>query len=167
MTTLPVRRIIAVALASGMAWVAFGQGAASAQADASAEMRALQARVDQLSARVAALDAMVVRQGLSTTIAGSASNEELVLRANAGSARGLSLGKDNATLRFARITLVGDEIALQATRGLSLKAATIDLDGAQINVKSRQDVQIKGNAISQDTPGSGNVRVGGGRVGDN
>ena len=165
MTTLPVRNIFAVALASGMAWVAFGQGAASAQADASAEMRTLQARV--LSARVAALDAMVVRQGLVTTVAGAASSEELVLRANAGSARGLSLGRDNATLRFARITLVGDEIALQATRGLSLKAATIDLDGAQINVKSRQDVQIKGNAIRQDTPGSGNVRVGGGRVGDN
>lgn len=161
------RRLLGLALAVGATWFAFGQGAASAQADAAAEMRSLQARVDQLSARVAALDAMVVRQGLSTTIAGSASNEELVLRANAGSARGLSLGKDNATLRFARITLVGDEIALQATRGLSLKAATIDLDGAQINVKSRQDVQIKGNAIRQDAPGSGNVRVGGGRVGDN
>jgi hypothetical protein len=159
-------RILACLAAIGGLSLAFGQGAASAQADAAAEMRALQARVDQLSARVAALDALVVRQGAVTTIAGGRTNDELVLRANADPARGLSLVKQDVTLRFARITLVGDEISLRAVRGISLKGATIDLDGA-INAKGSQNVPIKGSQIRDDGPGSGNIRVGGGRVGDN
>ncbi len=161
-----IRTTLARALALGAALgglsLAFGQGAAQAQADAAADLHALQARVDKLSARVAALDALVVQQGAVTTIGGERGVDELHLRTGTDRARGLSLVGKDAVLRFARLTLIADEVTFSAGQKISLKAPLIDLDGQKIAVKANKDVPIKGSALREDAPAS--VRVSGGKI---
>ena len=140
------RALVLVALAASLA-LAFGQGEATAQADAAGEVRALQEQVKQLSERVAALDAMLTRQGGRTiTLAGTGSNRALVLKGNAQLPEGLSIDKTDAVLRFSRITVMADEISLHARRSISLKSPAIDLDG-QIEAKGASDIILKGNKL--------------------
>ena len=126
--------------------IALGQGEAAAQADPSGEVRALRAEVDRLSARVTALDAMLVKQGRSITLSGGRGDRELILRAASDVPTGISIDRFDAVLRFGRITLIGDEISLNAKRSIDLKAATIRLDGL-IEAKGDRDIILKGSKI--------------------
>lgn len=142
---LVARSAACLAVAGSLAF-AFGNGEAAAQADPAGEVRALQAKVEQLSARVTALDAMLARQGRTVTVSGSGSDRDLILRVVPGLATGISLDRRDAVLRFDRITLAADEIALDAKRTISLKAAAISLNG-QVNANGQTDVIVKGNAV--------------------
>lgn len=168
-----IRTMLARALALGAALgglsLAFGQGAAQAQADAAASLISLQARVDQLSARVAAHDALIVQRGKVTTIGDVRGVDELHLRTWTDPTLGLSMVGKDAVLRFARITLIADEVTFSAGQKISLKAPLIDLDGQKINLdgqkinaKATGNVPIKGSALREDAPTS--VRVSGGKI---
>ena len=138
-----VMRALAPAVAAVGCVLAFSQGEATAQADAAAQLRELQGQVDALSAKVAALDAIIVRQERGLTITGRRFANEIVLRANPDTTRALTVDKNDAVLRFARITLIGDEISLSGSRSIALKAPAITLDG-QVDAKGRDDVTAKG-----------------------
>lgn len=159
MSRTTIARTLALGAALGALSLAFGQGAALAEADAADDLGILKARVEQLSARVAALDALIVRQGAVATIGVGRELDQLHLRTGADPAQGVSLVHKDATLRFARITLIADEVAISAGRKISLKAPIIDLDAPKIYTKSTADVPIKGNAIREN--GAGGVQVSG------
>ena len=139
-------RALALAAITGGLALAFGQGEAAAQADAAGEVRALRAELDQLTARVAALDAMLARQGRTITLSGDRSGRELVLRSTADLPAGITIAKADAVLRFDRIALIGKDITIHAQRTIDLKAAAITLDG-QLNAKGASDNSLKGNKI--------------------
>jgi outer membrane murein-binding lipoprotein Lpp len=141
-----LRAAVLFAAITGSLALAFGQGEAAAQADAAGEVRALRAEVERISARVAALDAIISKQGQTITVTGERSSDEVILRANANSRSNLSVSRADAVLRFDRITLIGKEIALSAHQKMSLKAPTISLDG-EVVAKGSNDLTIKGSKI--------------------
>lgn len=143
MNRFPVTWSLATCLVAGVAFLAFGQGEAAAQADAAAQLRALQAQVDQLSTRVTALDAMIGKQNRVITISGSRGDNDIVLRGNPATAHSLTVGDKDAVLNFRRITLTADEIALAGKKTITLKAPAITLDG-NVDAKGSNDITVKG-----------------------
>lgn len=142
----PSRAFALVALAASPA-LALGQGEAAAEAAAAGEVRALREQLTQLTGRVAALDAMLVRQGRrGIVLAGTGANRALVLTGTAQLPEGPSTGKTDAVLGFRRITVMADEIGPNARRSISRKAPDIGLDG-QIEAKGGADIILKGNTL--------------------
>lgn len=139
-------RALALAALAGCLVLAFGQGEAAAQADATAEIRALQTKVEQLSARVTALDAMFARQGRVITLSGARLDDELILRATPPPSSFMSVGDKDAVLSFRRIHLTGDEITVTGKKTITLKAPAITLDG-QIAASRTSDVTVKGFTV--------------------
>lgn len=143
------RSLAAIALAGAACLglgIGMGPGEAVAQSDNLAEIRSLQARVDQLSAQVAMLDALIVTQGPVTTISGARRGDAIVLRANPATAQLIRVGDKDAVLSFRRIAINADEIALTGRNAITLKAPAITLDGA-VQAKGSSDVTVKGNKL--------------------
>ncbi|AUX69710.1 hypothetical protein CHX26_09550 [Porphyrobacter sp. HT-58-2] len=128
-------------------WLVLGesgpQATAAAQTDAASEARALQARVDQLTTRLAALETLVSRQGRTMTFGGTTAETELVLRARPDTQNLARIGKADAVLQFDRITLMGKEITIDARRAIRLDAPAITLRG-HVEAKDIVDVPLKG-----------------------
>lgn len=152
--TPALRTTAALALAATLAGAAcFGpgmsEGAAAAQPGPSVEVRSLQARIDQLSVRVAALDAMIAAQGTVTTVSGPRRGEALILRANPDTLQLIRVGDRDAALSFRRITINADEIALNGKQAITLKAPAITLDGA-VQAKGGSEIVIKGSKVGSN-----------------
>lgn len=130
-----------------------------------AEVAVLRERVTSLSTRIETIDDSLQLSNRTLAITGNASTEAILLRPGNVGAGSLLLGRTDTTLRFQRLFLIGDDVSINASRSITLKAPAIDLDGQRINVKGSQDVPIKGSAIRRESPG--NVSIGGGRIGDN
>ena len=146
MSRLPSLRPLALVAAIGAITLAFGQGEAAAEADAAGEVRALQAQVKLLSARVDALDAMLSKQGTRVTLEGDNANRELVLRTDPRNTRAVTLGRDTAVLSFKSITLSGDAVTIKARRSIELEAPQIIMNG-EVTAKGGNELILKGSKV--------------------
>lgn len=130
-----------------------------------AEVAVLRERVTSLSARIETIDDALQMANRTLEMTGNARTDAILLRPGNVGAGSLLLGRTDTTLRFQRLFLIGDEVSINATRSITLKAPAISLEGQSINVKESGDVTIKGSAIRRES--TGNASIGGGRIGDN
>lgn len=149
MDGITLKSALATCLLATAAFIAFGQGEAAAQADAAADVRRLHAKIEQLSARVTALDAMIVKQDRVITISGDRSDRDIILRGNPVTDSTMTVGDKDAVLDFRRITLTANEITLAGKKTITLRAPAISLDG-NVDAKGSKNVTIKGSQVGNN-----------------
>lgn len=139
---------------------------AAAQVQAlQAEVAALKARVTSLSARIETIDDSLQLANRTLELSGNARTDAILLQPGNVGAGSLLLERNDTTLRFQRLFLIGDDVSINASRAITLKAPTITLDGQKISVKESRDLTIKGSAIRRES--TDDVSIGGSRIGDN
>ncbi|MFN3425131.1 MAG: hypothetical protein ACK40C_10565 [Novosphingobium meiothermophilum] len=112
-----------------------------------AEVAGLRAAIQTLSGRIDAVDANMRTANRVLEISGTAQADAILLRPGNAGAASLLLGRSDATLRFQRIVLNGDDVSITASRTLTMKAPAIAIDGQQISMKESGRTTLKGSAV--------------------
>ncbi|MFN3470238.1 MAG: hypothetical protein ACK4Z7_11080 [Novosphingobium sp.] len=112
-----------------------------------AEVAALRTATMTLVGRIEAVEGSMRMSNRVLEISGTPQADTILLRPGNAGAASLLLGRNDATLRFQRIVLSGDDVSITASRTLTMKAPAISIDGQQIHMKESGRTTLKGSAV--------------------